>query len=142
MLKRHETHTGRRGSIIKFCSHEFYTAIMEEDVKSIEGLSKKYGSNSLIEIQGNASGDIFWKGFTILPLHLAASYRRVQSTQSLLLGGADTEKRSGQTSILQCFMRFFVCSRSWSKKTRLGMLTNSNFRCFCKDHIYIEVDLR
>ncbi|XP_022053337.2 ankyrin repeat domain-containing protein 61 [Acanthochromis polyacanthus] len=86
-------HTGRRGNIIKFCSHEFYTAIMDEDVKRIEGMLEKYGSNSLIEIQGNASGDIFWKGFTILPLHLAASYRRVQSTQSLLSAGADIEKR-------------------------------------------------
>uniref|UniRef100_A0A3Q1G3G7 Ankyrin repeat domain 61 n=1 Tax=Acanthochromis polyacanthus TaxID=80966 RepID=A0A3Q1G3G7_9TELE len=54
-------HTGRRGNIIKFCSHEFYTAIMDEDVKRIEGMLEKYGSNSLIEIQGNASGDIFWK---------------------------------------------------------------------------------
>lgn len=101
MLEGHKTHTGRRGNIIKFCSHEFYTAIMDEDVKRIEGMIKKYGSNSLIEIQGNASGDIFWKGFAILPLHLAASYRRVQSTQSLLSAGEDIEKRSGRASTLQ-----------------------------------------
>uniref|UniRef100_A0A3P8RN39 Ankyrin repeat domain 61 n=1 Tax=Amphiprion percula TaxID=161767 RepID=A0A3P8RN39_AMPPE len=93
MLEGYKTHTGRRGNILKFCSHEFYTAIMDEDVKCIEGMLQKYGSNSLIEIQGNASGDIFWKGFTILPLHLAASYRRVQSMQSLLSAGADIEKR-------------------------------------------------
>uniref|UniRef100_A0A3P8RN61 Ankyrin repeat domain 61 n=1 Tax=Amphiprion percula TaxID=161767 RepID=A0A3P8RN61_AMPPE len=85
MLEGYKTHTGRRGNILKFCSHEFYTAIMDEDVKCIEGMLQKYGSNSLIEIQGN--------GFTILPLHLAASYRRVQSMQSLLSAGADIEKR-------------------------------------------------
>ncbi|XP_008301964.1 ankyrin repeat domain-containing protein 61 isoform X1 [Stegastes partitus] len=93
MLDGHKTHTGKRGNSIKICSNEFYTAIMDEDLRRIEGLSKKYGNKCLIEKQGGASGDVFWKGFTILPLHLAASYRRVHSMQSLLSAGADIEMR-------------------------------------------------
>lgn len=33
---------------------------MDEDLGRIEDMSKKYGSNFLIEIQG-APGDVFWK---------------------------------------------------------------------------------
>lgn len=38
------------------------------------------------------------QGLAILPLHLAASYRKVNSMQSLLSAGADPEMRSGQTN--------------------------------------------
>lgn len=37
------------------------------------------------------------QGLVVLPLHLAASYRRVKSMQSLLSAGTDPEMRSGQT---------------------------------------------
>ncbi|XP_028423928.1 ankyrin repeat domain-containing protein 61 isoform X2 [Perca flavescens] len=94
MLEESKEHGGRSGN---------YYYIMDENLGHIEDMSKKYGSNFLIEIQG-APGDVFWKGLATLPLHLAASYRRVksmQSMQSLLSTGADPELRDqlGQTTL-------------------------------------------
>ncbi|KAM9424438.1 ankyrin repeat domain-containing protein 61-like [Pholidichthys leucotaenia] len=77
----------------KFCNNEFYRAIEDEDLESIEELLKKYGSNVLVEKQDIASRNHFTKGVAIHPVHLAASLRRVQSMQSLLAAGADVEMR-------------------------------------------------
>lgn len=44
----------------KFYDHEFYTAIMNEDLGRIEDLTKKYGSNFSITLQDTANGDL-WK---------------------------------------------------------------------------------
>lgn len=91
----------RSGNITTLYNNEFYTAIMDEDLERIEDMSKKYGSNFLIKIKDGAPGKVFWKGLAILPLHLAASYRRVQSMQSLLSAGADPEMRDqlGRTTL-------------------------------------------
>ncbi|XP_072230201.1 ankyrin repeat domain-containing protein 61-like [Leuresthes tenuis] len=91
MLQLHKEHPDKGGRIINLYNNEFYTAIMDQDLERIEDMSKKYGSNCQIEIQGDAPGEVFWKA--TLPLHLAASYRRVHSVQSLLSAGADTEMR-------------------------------------------------
>lgn len=91
MLDEHNEYLDKRGNISKFYNNEFYTAIMEEDLQRIEELIEKHGSNFLIEIR--VAKEAFWKGFAILPLHLAASNRRVHSMQSLLSAGADTEMR-------------------------------------------------
>ncbi|KAM4524025.1 ankyrin repeat domain-containing protein 61-like [Odontesthes bonariensis] len=92
MLELRKEHPGKRGNI-NFYNNEFYTAIMDQDLERIEDMSNKYGSNCRIEIQGGAPGEVFWKGFATLPLHLAASHRRLHSMQSLLSAGADTEMR-------------------------------------------------
>lgn len=44
----------------KFYNHEFYTAIMDEDLGHLEDLTKKHGSNFLIPVQDTAHGDL-WK---------------------------------------------------------------------------------
>lgn len=44
----------------KFYNHEFYTAIMDEDLGQIEDLTKKHGSNFPIPVQDTAYGDL-WK---------------------------------------------------------------------------------
>ncbi|XP_070707822.1 ankyrin repeat domain-containing protein 61-like [Pempheris klunzingeri] len=101
MLKGKKEHQDRSRNIIKFQYNEFYTAIMDEDLGRIEDMSKKYGSSFLIKIQDSVSGQVSWKGLAILPLHLAASYRRVKSMQSLLSVGADPEMRDqlGRTTL-------------------------------------------
>ncbi|XP_060883598.1 ankyrin repeat domain-containing protein 61-like [Labrus mixtus] len=81
---------------VKFHNNEFYNAIMDEDLGRIEGMSREYGSNTLIQMQQVAPGEVFWKGFAIFPLHLAASYRRVKSMQRLLSARADPEIRDQQ----------------------------------------------
>ncbi|XP_063337565.1 ankyrin repeat domain-containing protein 61-like isoform X3 [Pelmatolapia mariae] len=93
MLEEHKECLDKRGSISKIHSNEFYTAVMEEDLQRIEDLIEKHGSNFLIEPQGKVYKEAFCKGFAILPLHLAASYRKIHSMQSLLSAGADTEFR-------------------------------------------------
>lgn len=40
--------------------HEFYTAVMNEDLGRIEDLTKKYGSNFSMALQNTANGDL-WK---------------------------------------------------------------------------------
>uniref|UniRef100_A0A3P9NB04 Ankyrin repeat domain 61 n=2 Tax=Poecilia reticulata TaxID=8081 RepID=A0A3P9NB04_POERE len=91
----------KRDKVIKIYRNEFYTAVLDEDVRGIENMVKKYGSNSQIEIQDGSSRGVFWKGFSILPLHLAATYRRVHSLQSLLSAGADAQVKDklGRTSL-------------------------------------------
>lgn len=51
----------KRDKIIKIYRNEFYTAVLDEDVRGIEDMVKKYGSNSQIEIQDGSSGGVFWK---------------------------------------------------------------------------------
>ncbi|KAK5850605.1 hypothetical protein PBY51_001470 [Eleginops maclovinus] len=62
-------------------------------------MSKKYGRRFLT--RGDAPGEALSKGLTTLPLHLAATYRRVKSMQTLLTAGADPEIRDqlGQTTL-------------------------------------------
>ncbi|XP_068610475.1 ankyrin repeat domain-containing protein 61-like [Brachionichthys hirsutus] len=74
---------------------------MDEDLGRIQELSKMYGSNCRIQMKCGALGEDSWKGFAMPPLHLAASYRRVKSMQSLLSAGADPETRDrlGQTTL-------------------------------------------
>lgn len=48
------------GRVTKTYGNEFYTAVMNENVRGIEEMVRKYGSNCQIEIQEGASG-AFWK---------------------------------------------------------------------------------
>ncbi|XP_047465116.1 ankyrin repeat domain-containing protein 61-like isoform X2 [Mugil cephalus] len=90
-----------KGNHFKVCKNEFYSAIIDEDLGRLTDLLKKYWSNFVSEIQGGPSGESPWKGVATLPLHLAVSYRRLKSVQSLLSAGMDTEMRDrfGQTPL-------------------------------------------
>ncbi|KAM9336506.1 ankyrin repeat domain-containing protein 61-like [Symphorus nematophorus] len=96
-----QEHPEQSSNIIKFYNNEFYTTIMNEDLGRIEDMSKKYGSNFLIKTRDGGPGEVFQKGLAILPLHLAASYRKVKSMQTLLFAGADPEIRDrlGRTTL-------------------------------------------
>ncbi|XP_041829573.1 ankyrin repeat domain-containing protein 61-like [Melanotaenia boesemani] len=98
MMEEQRKKTDNRGNNFNY---EFYKVIRNEDLESIEVMSKQYGSNVLIDVQGYLSGRVFWKGCTSYPLHLAASYRRLKSMQSLLSTGANTETKdnSGKTPL-------------------------------------------
>lgn len=96
-LKERKEDMDTKGNHFKVCKNEFYSAIIDEDLGRLTDLLKKYWSNFVSEIQGGPSGESPWKGVATLPLHLAVSYRRLKSVQSLLSAGMDTEMRSGQT---------------------------------------------
>ncbi|XP_054454767.1 ankyrin repeat domain-containing protein 61-like [Anoplopoma fimbria] len=120
MLEESKEHEDRSSNIVKFPNNEFYTAIIDEDLGRIEDMSKKYGSNFLIETQGGSPGEVLWKGLATLPLHLAASYRRVKSMQSLLSAGADPEMRDrlGRTPlhlVIASWPRILTTTKSSSK---------------------------
>ncbi|KAK5905715.1 hypothetical protein CgunFtcFv8_001645 [Champsocephalus gunnari] len=63
-------------------------------------MSNKYWGCFLPTI-GDTPGEDLWKGLSTLPLHLAATYRRAASLQSLLTAGEDPEIRDqlGRTTL-------------------------------------------
>lgn len=70
MLEEHEEREDRSGNIVKFHNNEFYVAIMDEDLESIEDMLKQHGNNFLIEVQDSTPGKVFWKVNTIIPTFL------------------------------------------------------------------------
>uniref|UniRef100_UPI003AAAF28D ankyrin repeat domain-containing protein 61-like n=1 Tax=Centroberyx gerrardi TaxID=166262 RepID=UPI003AAAF28D len=96
MLEESEESEDRNCNITTFHDNEFYVAIMDEDLGRIDDMSRKHGSNFLIKIRDGGPIKVMHKGLAILPLHLAASYRRVKSMQSLLSAGVDPEMRDQQ----------------------------------------------
>ncbi|XP_062298935.1 ankyrin repeat domain-containing protein 61-like [Scomber scombrus] len=117
MLEEDKNSEERSGNITMSYDNEFHTAVMEEDLRCIEEMSKKYGSNVLIQVKDCSPGKVFLKGLAILPLHLAASYRRVQSMQSLLSAGADPEIRDqlGRTTLHLVISTWPNILTSWLK---------------------------
>ncbi|XP_067100334.1 ankyrin repeat domain-containing protein 61-like [Osmerus mordax] len=71
---------------------ELYSAILSENASIIVNIAKEYGTNSIIDGAKSKPS----KGLAILPLHLAASYRKVHSIESLLLAGANPGIRDQQ----------------------------------------------
>ncbi|XP_008313321.1 ankyrin repeat domain-containing protein 61 isoform X3 [Cynoglossus semilaevis] len=63
-----------------FYHNKFYSAIMDQDDGRITDLAERHGVN------------VYIKGGSILPLHLAVCYRKVKSMKSLLSAGADPEE--------------------------------------------------
>ncbi|XP_068161193.1 ankyrin repeat domain-containing protein 61-like [Antennarius striatus] len=100
MAEESEGRQERSCNITKSHNNEFCTAIMDEDLGAIQDLSKMYVSRCRIEIKKGELGQDL-TGFAMPPLHLAASYRRFKSMQSLLSAGADPEIRDrlGQTTL-------------------------------------------
>ncbi|XP_041671283.1 ankyrin repeat domain-containing protein 61-like [Cheilinus undulatus] len=74
---------------------------MDEDFGCLDDVSRQNGSNSLLLMQQGTPGEVFLKGLAVLPLHLAASYRRLKSMERLLSAGADPETRDqlGRTTL-------------------------------------------
>ncbi|XP_070847576.1 ankyrin repeat domain-containing protein 61-like [Chaetodon trifascialis] len=150
MLEESEEHQDRCGNIIKIHSNEFYTAIMDEDVGRIQDISKKHGSNFLIRIKDDAPREVLWKGLDILPLHLAASYRRVKSMQSLLSAGADPEMRDrlGQTT-LHVVITSWPSMLTWTKPdsklqtavTKMRMQAEACLRLLCEHGVNVNAEV-
>lgn len=63
MMEEQRKKTDNRGNNFNY---EFYKVIRNEDLESIEVMSKKYGSNVLIDVQGYLSGRVFWKVSVII----------------------------------------------------------------------------
>ncbi|XP_023196533.1 ankyrin repeat domain-containing protein 61 isoform X2 [Xiphophorus maculatus] len=132
----------KRDTIIKIYRNEFYTAVLDEDVRGIEDMVKKYGGNSQIEIQDGSSGGVFWKGFAILPLHLAATYRRVHSLQSLLSAGAEAQVKDklGRTSLHLVIINWPITmttqtkpsSKFWTTVVRASRQAEACLRLLCE----------
>ena len=61
MLEEDKASEDRSANITMLYNNEFYTAIMDEDLRCIEDMSKKYGSNFLIKIKDGAPGKVFLK---------------------------------------------------------------------------------
>ncbi|XP_062234750.1 ankyrin repeat domain-containing protein 61-like [Platichthys flesus] len=114
MLEEQRDHEDTSSNMITIHNNEFYTAIMDEDVGSIEDMAKKHGRNLPIQVQVGEPGNIFWKG---PPLHLAASYRRVKSMQNLLSLGADPGIRDqhGRTTLHRVMTSWPRTSTPWTK---------------------------
>ncbi|XP_033181645.1 ankyrin repeat domain-containing protein 61-like isoform X2 [Mastacembelus armatus] len=117
MMEDNKGHEERSGKTIMLHNNGFYAAIIHEDTGRIEEMSKKYGSNFLIELPDGAPGKVFWKGPAILPLHLAASYKRVKSMQCLMSAGADPELRDqlGRTTLHLVLTGWPSILTTWSK---------------------------
>ncbi|KAM3859534.1 ankyrin repeat domain-containing protein 61-like [Diretmus argenteus] len=102
--------------------HEFYAAILDEDLGRIADASKKHGSNVPIKI-GEGPTRFIHKGLSsILPLHLAASYRRVKGMESLLSAGADPEMRDqhGRTALHLVITDWPYVLSTWPKLRPVG----------------------
>lgn len=90
--------------MMKFYNHEFYTAIMNEDLDHIEDLTNKHGSNVLIPILDTAPG----------------SFRKVKKTPNKKKCSLPFIKMSyGQKNV------FFSLKQRFKKKTK----TKKNFDC-------------
>ncbi|XP_014915477.1 ankyrin repeat domain-containing protein 61 [Poecilia latipinna] len=129
----------KRDKVINIYRNEFYTAVLDEDVRGIENMVKKYGSNNQIEIQDGSSRGVFWKGFAILPLHLAATYRRVHSLQSLLSAGADVQVKDklGRTSLHLVIINWPITttkpsSKFWAAVARASRQAKACLRLLCE----------
>ncbi|KAM9837376.1 ankyrin repeat domain-containing protein 61-like [Aulostomus maculatus] len=98
----------------------FYKAVMDEDLECIDDMSRRYGSNYPIGIKDGGPEKLFWMDSVILPLHLAASYRRVQSMQRLLSAGANPEIRDrlGRTTLHLLVSSWPSLSTSTNEGTR------------------------
>ncbi|KAJ7984682.1 hypothetical protein DPEC_G00357280 [Dallia pectoralis] len=73
---------------------ELYDAIWTENLARIINITQKRGSNFEMDLRvAGHLHDIISKGLAILPIHLAACYRKVKSLERLLSAGADPEVR-------------------------------------------------
>lgn len=61
VMEEQPERTDTRRNAANFDTGEFYTAVVNQDVGRILEMSRKYGSNSPIEIQGVEAGGVFCK---------------------------------------------------------------------------------
>ncbi|XP_047233836.1 ankyrin repeat domain-containing protein 61-like isoform X2 [Girardinichthys multiradiatus] len=140
-----------KGKVNKIYSNGFYSAVMDEDIRGIEGMVQKNGANCQIEIQDAASGGLFWKCQAIVPLHLAASYRRARSMQSLLSAGADAEIKDqlGRTSLHLVIINWPIIpttgpkpySEFWTTMTSAGRKGEACLRLLCEHGVNVNAQM-
>ncbi|CAB1338316.1 unnamed protein product [Coregonus sp. 'balchen'] len=101
---------------LQFKIHE---AIVKGDVPSIIKLLRSHPVNEPVQIWKYCTvfSTLQRQGLAILPLHLAASYRRVKSLESLLSAGADPEIRDqrGHNALHLVITHWPTILASWSK---------------------------
>ncbi|KAM9831955.1 ankyrin repeat domain-containing protein 61-like [Neosynchiropus ocellatus] len=125
MLQGDTGESDERSDSTATCSREFYRAVMDEDLPSIDHMSRKYGTDFFIKIPPGTGA---WTGPNILPIHFAASNTRVRSLQRLLALGADPGIRNqhGQTPLHLVISAWpsFEISRSKPDSKFHGAVTN------------------
>lgn len=84
MLEEDKNSEEGRGNVTVSYNNEFHTAVMEEDLRCIEEMSKKYGSNALIKAKDCSPGKVFLKVNATMPtllteLHVSLTLKKTLS---------------------------------------------------------------
>ncbi|XP_036937573.1 ankyrin repeat domain-containing protein 61-like isoform X1 [Acanthopagrus latus] len=142
MLEGREAYQNRSCNTSKFDDREFYNAIRDEDLGRMEEMTKKYGSNYLLKMQETPG--VFCKARAARPLHLAATYRRVKSMQSLLSAGADPEMRDGlgQTTLHLLITSWPSDKTTWQKPgSKLFNEAEACLRLLCEHGVNVNAEV-
>ncbi|KAM9210512.1 ankyrin repeat domain-containing protein 61 isoform 2-T2 [Dugong dugon] len=98
---------------------KLYEAILREDCTTIEMLLRNHPVNQPITILANSTSYTLLLNQTqsIIPIHLAAEYRKAQSLLCLLQHGADPELRDtrGLTTLHLMLLHWPIMSTTWTK---------------------------
>ncbi|XP_012587209.1 PREDICTED: ankyrin repeat domain-containing protein 61 [Condylura cristata] len=98
---------------------KLYEAIMREDCTSIQALLRCHPVNQPMTILANSTSYRLLLNQTqsIIPIHLAAEYRKAQSLLCLLEHGADPEVRDtrGLTTLHLMLLHWPITSTTWTK---------------------------
>ncbi|XP_016044566.1 ankyrin repeat domain-containing protein 61 [Erinaceus europaeus] len=100
--------------------HKLYEAIMREDCISIHSLLRSHPVDQPMTILANSTGYrlvLSQQVQSIIPIHLAAEYRKAQSLLCLLEHGADPEVRDtrGLTTLHLMLLHWPITSTTWTK---------------------------
>ncbi|ELW64914.1 ankyrin repeat domain-containing protein 61 isoform X2 [Tupaia chinensis] len=98
---------------------KLYKAIMQEDCTMIKALLRNHPINEPIIIQAESTRyrPLLDQTYSIIPIHLAAEFRKAQSLLCLLEYGADPEVRdpSGLTTLHLMLLHWPITSTTWTK---------------------------
>lgn len=107
MLKKDEESEERSSNIAMAHNNEFYTAIMEEDLTCIEDMSKKYGSNVLIQVKDGAHGKVFLKVKTTMQKLLTMTNIIILPNHTQMHSERDNYKKLNDYSYIIQMIFFF-----------------------------------
>ncbi|XP_012614310.1 ankyrin repeat domain-containing protein 61 isoform X1 [Microcebus murinus] len=99
---------------------KLYEAIMREDCPTIKALLRSHPVNQPMTILANSTSYrllLNQQTQSIIPIHLAAEYRKAQSLLCLLEHGADPEVRDtrGLTTLHLMLLHWPITSNTWTK---------------------------
>uniref|UniRef100_A0A3Q3AJJ4 Ankyrin repeat domain 61 n=1 Tax=Kryptolebias marmoratus TaxID=37003 RepID=A0A3Q3AJJ4_KRYMA len=102
---------------------------------------------SMAEFSGSSKLPYFccsFQSFAVLPLHLAASYRRAQSMRSLLSAGADAEvkDRLGRTPLHLVIIDWPTIQTSSPKSTSKLRAAETCLRLLCEHGVNVNAQVR